>query len=92
LAIRRELVEPDPLRLAYRNLIKEAVRRVVLEPGQDPVTLIRQEAAAAEEKDRENVQALITEELRRIHEGVLARYGLRPSELAIWLERQSGRS
>jgi hypothetical protein len=24
------------------------------------------------------------EELKRIHEGVLVRYGLRPSELAIW--------
>lgn len=90
LAIRRELVEPDPLRLAYRGLIKDAVRRVVLEPEQDPLVLIRREAAAAEEKDRENVQALIIEELRRIHEGVLARYGLRPSELAVWLKRQTG--
>jgi hypothetical protein len=30
------------------------------------------------------VQALIVEELRRLHEGVLARYGLRPSEYAAW--------
>ena len=29
-----------------------------------------------------NVQALIAEELRRLHEGVLARYGLRPPEVA----------
>lgn len=31
-----------------------------------------------------HVQALILEELRRLHEGVLARYGLRPSQLAVW--------
>jgi len=39
--------------------------------------------------DRDNVQALIVEELRRLHEGVLARYGLRPSELAAWKTAQS---
>lgn len=30
------------------------------------------------------VQALVIEELRRIHEGVLACYGLRPSEYLAW--------
>ena len=33
------------------------------------------------------MQALIVDELRRMHEGVLARYGLRPSEYAAWKER-----
>jgi hypothetical protein len=36
------------------------------------------------ESEREQVQALVVEELRRLHEGVLARYGLRPSELELW--------
>jgi hypothetical protein len=39
--------------------------------------------------DRQNVQALIVDELRRLHEGVLARYGLRPSEFALWKAAQS---
>jgi hypothetical protein len=30
------------------------------------------------------VKALVIDELRRLHEGVMARYGLRPSELARW--------
>jgi hypothetical protein len=30
---------------------------------------------------------LLVEELRRLHEGVLARYGLRPSEFAAWVAR-----
>ena len=33
---------------------------------------------------RAAVQSLIVDELRRLHEGVLARYGLRPSEFAAW--------
>ena len=36
------------------------------------------------EHERESVQALMVEELRRLHEGVLARYSLRPSELERW--------
>ncbi|MDD2223681.1 MAG: hypothetical protein PHF42_09605 [Pseudomonas sp.] len=36
------------------------------------------------EQMQASIQALIIEELRRLHEGVLARYGLRPSEYAKW--------
>jgi hypothetical protein len=36
------------------------------------------------EQARSDVQALIVEELRRLHDGVLARDGLRPSEYAGW--------
>lgn len=89
LAIRQELAEPDPLRLAYRSLIKSTVREVVLHPAEDPLTKIRAAVAEVTEEDRANVQALILEELRRIHEGVLARYGLRPSELKAWQSQQS---
>jgi hypothetical protein len=30
------------------------------------------------------VHALLVQELQRLHEGVLARYGLRPLELVAW--------
>ena len=40
--------------------------------------------------DRANVHALVVEELRRLHEGVLARYGLRPSHLAAWRKGKGG--
>jgi len=39
------------------------------------------------EQTRPAVQALIVEELRRLHEGVLARYRLRPSEYMVWKAR-----
>jgi Fic family protein len=89
LAIRQDLVEPDPIRLVWRELIKQTIREVVNRPDEDALSLIRQAVMAkVDETDRANVQALIVEELRRLHEGVLARYGLRPAEFAIWKARQ----
>lgn len=85
LAIKQDLAEPDPLRLAWRDVIKQTIRDVVLQPDQDALSVIRQVIMAkVPDVDRDNVQALIVEELRRLHEGVLVRYGLRPSELAAW--------
>lgn len=90
LAIKQDLAEPDPLRLAWRDVIKQTIREVVLQPNQDALSAIRQVVTAkVPEADRDSVQALIVEELRRLHEGVLARYGLRPSELAAWKASQA---
>ena len=85
LAIKQDLAEPDPLRLSWRDFIKKTIHLVVTDPERDPFTVIQQavkaQIPAAEQKD---LQALIVEELRRLHEGVLARYGLRPSEFSRW--------
>ena len=90
LAIKQDLAEPDPLRLAYRDVIKQTVREVVAHPDQDPLEVIRRSIAdAVPGADRDNVHALVVEELRRLHDGVLARYGLRPSEFARWQARQN---
>ena len=88
LVIRQELAEPDPIRLAWRELIKSTIREVVLQPERDPLTIIQQcVTAEAIERDREALEAVIIEELQRLHEGVLARYRLRPSELEAWRRR-----
>ena len=84
LAIKQDLAEPDPTRLAYRDLIKQTIRAVVQHPHADPLTTIAQAMAQAPQADRDDLQALVVQELRRLHEGVLARYGLRPLELAAW--------
>ena len=92
LAIKQELVEPDPLRLAWRELIRQTIRDVVMRPEQEGLSLIDAAVFAQVPKaEQNNVKALIVEELRRLHEGVLARYGLRPSEFTAW-ERQQGSS
>lgn len=38
--------------------------------------------------DQANVQALVIQELYRLHEGVLARYRLRLSDFYRWKEKQ----
>lgn len=94
LAIKQDLAEPDPLRLAYRDFLKETIRQIIINDEQDPLDVIQ--AALAEEnlpvEEFENVKALVIEELRRLHEGVLARYGLRPSQYHQWQSKQKNRS
>jgi hypothetical protein len=88
LAIRQELSEPDPLRLAWRDLIKTTVREVVQHPELDPRTTLAQAVTSVPEPERASVQSLLEDELQRLHEGVLARYGLRPSQWAAWRDVQ----
>ncbi len=88
-AVKQDLAEPDPLRLAWRDVIKQVIRNVVMQPGGDALALIEQAVATrVPATERPDVKALIVEELRRLHEGVLARYGLRPLELAAWKQGQ----
>ena len=66
-------------------MIKPTIYAVVMHPDSDALTLIAQAVAEkVPEPDPAAVQSLIVEELSRLHEGVLARYGLRPSKLAVW--------
>ncbi len=90
LAIKQDLAEPDPLRLAWRNFIKQTIYQLVTQPEQDPFEFIQQAVKdnipAAEQN---KLQALIVDELRRLHEGVLARYSLRPSQFLAWQARHN---
>jgi hypothetical protein len=87
-AIKQDLAEPDPLRLAWRELIKQTIREVVLHPKLDPLACIQKSVAQhIPQQEQMDVQALLVEELRRLHEGVLARYGLRPSEFEAWIAK-----
>ena len=70
-------------------MIKQSGREVVRQPERAPLGVIAECLSQHElGADRDNVKALVIEELRRLHEGVLARYGLRPSELSEWQSRQ----
>ena len=90
LTITQELAEPNPLRLQWRELIKTTIRDVVLQAGKDALEIIQHAVQTkVETEDQAEVQALIIEELRRIHQGVLARYGLRPSEYHAWVKRKT---
>ena len=85
IAIRQDLAEPSRLRLAYREVIKQAVYNAVMQPSVDPtVEPIIEQAVASE--DREDVRFLIADELQRLHEGVLARYGIPLDAFRRWRE------
>lgn len=89
LALKQDVAEPDPLRLRYRDTLLQCVREAVRHPAADTVATVAPcVAAAVPPADRDAVQALVMEELRRLHEGVLARYGLRPAEFAAWRAAQ----
>ena len=91
LVIKQDLAEPDPVRLAYRDVIKQTIHAVVTHAQDGALTVIaRAVDAHVPEPDRAAVQAVTVDELRRLHEGVLARYGLRPSEFAAWKVRTQG--
>jgi len=84
LAVKQELVKPDQQRLQYRAKIKEIVKQVILTPESQPLDIIESLISNEEDTDKQNIIALALEELRRIHDGVLARYDLRPSQLEKW--------
>ncbi|GLR27431.1 Fic family protein [Limnobacter litoralis] len=85
LAIQQTLAEPDPLRLAWRELIKQTIHDVVLNREANPMGFISKVVKASVPPEAQQpVQELIIDELRRLHEGVLARYGLKPSDYLAW--------
>jgi Fic family protein len=88
LAVRRDLASPDPLRLAYREAVRKAIREVVTRPDEESLIVIDNVVAElVKEVDRPSVRAMVIEELRRVHEGTLARYGLRQAQFLRWQER-----
>jgi len=93
LAIRQELAEPDPLRMQYRELIRKIIREIVQKPDGNTLDIVSL-ALKKEVKsvDRDNISALVIDELRRLHEGVLARYGLKPSEFVAWRDHSQKHS
>lgn len=89
LAIKQNLVEPDPLRLRYRDFIRVLIPHIIQHPEQDTLDSIQLAVSQQiEPTDQEAVTALVIDELRRLHEGVLARYRLRPSEWERWKAKQ----
>ena len=92
LAMKQQLVKPDKQRLHYRAQTKKLVKMVILAPESSPLDIIENQLASIQsEKERSTITTLVLEELRRIHEGVLARYELRPSQLAKWKEKKNGK-
>lgn len=83
-ALQAELDSPRKAALVYRDFVRKAVRRCVLEHKDFRPDAIREMAAAADipEADREQVVDYVGKEFQGLHEGNIVRYRLQPEDLA----------
>ena len=81
--LRAELETPEKTALVYRDFVREAVRRCVIDWKAFRPELIMALAAEADipEVDCEEVINYIGNEFRSLHEGNVIRYRLRPDDL-----------
>lgn len=82
--LRAELESPEKAALAYRDFVREAVRRSVLDWKAFKPDRIRAMAADAgiPDDDRDQVVEYVGQQFRGLHEGNVIRYRLRAEDLA----------
>lgn len=85
LAISKTMVEPDPLKIKYRETLIQAVQEVV-KNQQLPVKKVVEAIANnyAEPNEVKIFSQLLSTALEQLHEGSVARYRLRRSEYIAW--------
>ena len=81
--LRAELESPEKAALAYRDFVRQAVRKCVLDWKSFQPDRIKEMAAVADipETDRQQVIDYIGQEFHGLHEGNIIRYRLRPQDL-----------
>jgi Fic family protein len=81
--LRAEIDNPDKAALAYRDFVREAVRRSVLEWKEFRPEGVMEMAAKADipESDRKQLVDYVGTQFRGLHEGNVIRYRLRPGDL-----------
>lgn len=90
LAITQTMVEPDPLKIKYREALIQAVQTVVKGLRQPSPSVIAEVAKhQAEEADQTAFGDLLTAALQQLHEGSITRYRLRRSEYIAWQQAQT---
>ena len=66
-------------------LFAPGASKIIKAPNLDPLHIIDQALEQdVPQLERQRIRAIMIEELQRLHEGVLARYGLRPSDYQHW--------
>lgn len=84
---RKQIGEPDPFRIKYRDAMQQVVRDVIqnVMGKEKAITAIRQQALNfIPTEDQSRFIELVERELQSLHEGNIARYQLRPSEFEHW--------
>jgi hypothetical protein len=86
-AVRQSLGEPDPFRLHYRTMVKDAVAQIVrsrMDKKAASAFIAQRAIEAVPLDDRARFVEVVETEIMSLHEGNIARYRLRPSEFRIW--------
>ncbi|MCP4679322.1 MAG: Fic family protein [Deltaproteobacteria bacterium] len=87
--VKGSLAQPDPVRLKYREQMHDLIGTVVRElKTQVRRTVVDYAEANLPMSDRELFADMVMEDLKRLHEGVIARYRIRPSEYTAWKTHQ----
>ena len=90
LAITQTMVEPDPLKIKYREALIQAVQTIVKALRQpSPAVIAEMAQDYAAEADQTAFRNLLTAALQQLHEGGIARYRLRRSEYIAWQHAQA---
>jgi Fic family protein len=88
-AIAGSLPQPDPFRRKYREALADVVGELVRQGWPAEPAIIEREAVdLVPADDRERFVEMAADELKRLHEGSIARYRLRLSEFRNWKAKQ----
>ena len=92
LAITQTMVEPDPLKIRYREELIRAVQAVIKGLRQPTSAVIAELAGEyAAESHQTRFAEMLKDALQQLHEGSIARYRLRRSEFIAWQQTQARR-
>jgi hypothetical protein len=82
------LPEPDPFRLKYRAILRDVIGSTIKDGRKATVDTIREQARSLVPPEHLlRFCQVALQDLQGLHEGNIARYGLRPSEFDAWLQR-----
>jgi hypothetical protein len=84
LAVRKTLTPPHPLRLKYREHLHALVRQIVTEMPEWPLDIIAAALMKLPAEHQAEVKAMVLDDLKRLHVGVLARYGISEQQFEKW--------
>lgn len=87
--VKASVPTPDPIRLRYRDQLRDVVRTIV-SSGVAPNAKLGRDASVRldiPDEDRERFVELVMELLLNLNEGSAARYGLRPTEFRSWSDK-----
>ncbi len=89
-AVAGNLPEPDPFRLKYRAELIETVAELVREGKAVNAGAVQRVAAKlVPAQDRPRFSKMVSDEMRHLHEGNIARYRLRLAEFRVWRKKHA---